>query len=135
MKGVSSVIETVLTAAATILFLVYLVEALDHFSDRVVDERTTIAMSIDSQKVINSILLARREIGNGQAKFYLSLSDVSYEMTIQDGFLITRNRNHLTNTSLFNMNSYITFSGKIINSRKLKPYIISSGNQIILGVE
>ncbi len=135
MKGVSSVIETVLTAAATILFLVYLVEALNDFSDRVVNERMRVAMSIDSQKVINAILLARREVRDGQAKFYVSLSDINYEMSVQDGALITKNRNHLTNTSIFNMDSYLTFSGKIINSKNQKPYVISSGNQIILGVE
>ena len=135
MKGVSSVIETVLIAAATLLFLVYLVEALNSFSDRVVNERTRVAMSIDSQKIINAILLARREIGSGQAKFYVSLSEINYEMFIQGGNLIARNRNHLTNTSLFNMDSYLTFSGKIVNSKNQKPYVISSGNQITLGVE
>ena len=135
MKGVSSVIETVLIAAATVLFLAYLVGALNDFSTRVVSERTRVAMIVDSQKVINSILLARREIGSDQARFYLSLSDVSYEMSVQNGYLIARNRDHTTNTSLFNLDSYLTFSGKIINSKGQKPYIISSGSLVTLGVE
>ena len=135
MKGVSPVIETVLIAAAIIIFMVYLVGAFNSFSDTVVRERTRMAMTVDSQKVVNAILLARREIGSGTSKVYLTLADVPYEMEVIGGNIVASTRNMKVNTSVYNMSSYVTFSGKIINAKGQKPYIISSGDTISFGVE
>lgn len=135
MKGVSPVIETVLIAAAIIVFMVYLVGAFNSFSDTVVRERTRMAMTVDSQKVVNAILLARREIGSGTSKVYLTLADVPYEMEVIGGNIVASTRNMKVNTSVYNMSSYVTFSGKIINAKGQKPYIISSGDTISFGVE
>jgi len=135
MKGISPVIETVLIAAATVLFMVYLVGAFNDFSDTVVRERTRMAMSVDSQKVINAILLARREIGEGTAKIYLSLADVPYDMEVIDGTLVAKSRNMKVNSTMFNMSSYLTFTGTLVNSKGQRPYVISSGNQITFGVD
>jgi hypothetical protein len=137
MKGVSPVIETVLMAAAIVIFLVYLMGAFNDFTTRVGNERTRSALVIDSQKVAHAILLSRREVGAGTAKFYLDLADVPSEIRVQDGYIIARTQNGLVkvNTSLYNMDSYVTFTGKIVNSKGLKPYVASSGNAITLGVE
>ncbi|MBR9689652.1 MAG: hypothetical protein GOV01_02005 [Candidatus Altiarchaeota archaeon] len=135
MKGVSSVIETVLMAAAVILFMVYIMGAFSAFTDRVVSERTRTALNIDSQKVVNAILLARREIGSGTSKFYIELADVPSEINVEAGHVIAKTRTTTVNTSIFNMDSYVTFTGTIINSRGKKPYIQSSGNTITLGAE
>ena len=135
MKGLSSIIDTVLIAAATLLFMMGLINVLNDFTTRVSTERTRAALVIDSQKVINSILLARREIGDGNAKFFVSLADFPYDLYVQNGYLIAKSSEHTINTSLFNMANYITFNGKIKNSKGQKPYIISSGNTITFGVE
>lgn len=135
MKGVSAVIETVLIAAATVIFLVYLLGAMNDFANRISGERIRNALSIDSQKVINAVLLARKSAENGEAKFYLPLSDLSYEMYVEDGRLITKSRSVTLNTSIFNMDSYVTFTGHIINSKEKRPYITCSGDTVTMGTE
>ena len=137
MKGVSPVVETVLMAAAIVIFLVYLMGAFNDFTSRIGSERMRNALVIDSHKVAHAVLLARREVGAGTAKFYLELADVPSEIKIQDGYIIARTQSGLTsvNTSLYNLDSYVSFTGKIVNSKGLKPYVASSGNTITLGVE
>lgn len=135
MKGISPVIETVLIAAATVIFLVYLTGAFNDFSERVLRERTRVAMALDSQKVVNAILLARRELGTGTSKIYLTLVDTPYEMEVSGGYLVASSRRHEIKTPIYNLDSYVTFSGTIANSRGKKPYIISSGDTVTLGSE
>ena len=137
MKGVSPVVETVLMAAAIILFLIYLVGAFNDFTTLVGNERTRTALAVDSSKVTHAILLARREVGAGSSKFYLELADIPSEIKVQGGRIIAKTRNGLikVNTSLYNMDSYVNFTGKIINAKGLKPYVSSSGDTITLGVE
>lgn len=137
MKGVSPVIETVLMAAAIVIFLVYLMGAFNDFTERIGNERTRTALVIDSHKVAHAVLLARREVGAGSAKFYLDLAGLPSEIKVQDGYIIAKTQNGLTrvNTSLYNLDSYVTFTGKIVNSRGMKPYVSSSGDTITLGVE
>ncbi len=135
MRGVVPAVETVLLAAAIVIFMVYLVDALNDFVDRVSTERAKAAMEIDAQKAINTILLARREIGQGSAKFYIDLSDIPYEMKVSGGNLVLKSRNARVNATLFGMDAYVTFQGKIVNAKGQRPYIYSSGNSITLGVE
>jgi outer membrane receptor for monomeric catechols len=135
MKGVSPVIETVLMAAAIVVFLIYFMGAFNDFTVRVASERTRMALVIDSQKVVHAILLARREVGAGESKFYVELADVPSTMEVRDGRLITSTRAMTVNTSLYNMDSYVTFTGEIVNTKGKKPYIASSGDTITLGVE
>jgi hypothetical protein len=135
VKGVSAVIETVLIAGATVIFLVYLMGALNDFTSRISGERIRNALSIDSQKVINAILLARKATQSGEAKFHIPLSDIQYEMYEEDGRLITKSRSVTLNTSIFSMDSYVTFTGHIINSKEKRPYITCSGDTVTMGTE
>ena len=135
VKGLSPVIETVLMAAAVIIFLVYLMGAFGTFTERVVKERTRNALDIDAQKVINAVLLARREVGAGDAKFYIKLADLPSEITITNGYLIAKTRTLSVNKTIFNLDSYVSFQGTIVNTQGKRPYIESSGNVITLGVE
>lgn len=135
MKGVSAVIETVLMAAATIIFLVYLMGAFNNFTTIVMRERTRTALLIDSYKVAHAILLARKEVGTGNSKFYLDLADIPSEITIQDGYILASTRTMSVNTSFYGMDSYVSFTGKIVNSKSMKPYVSSSGNTVTLGVD
>lgn len=135
MKGVSPVIETVLMAAAVIIFLVYLMGAFNDFTQRVSTERTRTALTIDSQKVIHSIILSRKELRGGSSKFYLDLADIPSEISIKDGYVIAKTRSISVNTSIYNLDSYVTFQGRIKNTKSRRPFISSSGNMVTLGVE
>ncbi|MBR9680874.1 MAG: hypothetical protein GOU98_03565 [Candidatus Altiarchaeota archaeon] len=135
MKGVSSVIETVLMAAAVITFLVYLMGAFGTFTEMVVGERTRTALNIDAQKVINAVLLARREVGAGDSKFYIDLADLPSEIEIKNGHVIARTRTISVNKTIFNLDSYVSFQGVIVNTQGKRPFIRSSGDVVTLGVE
>ena len=135
VKGVAPAIETVLLAAAIVVFMVYLVDAFNQFIDRVSSERAKVAMEIDASKVINTIILARKELGQGSSKFYIDLSDIAYDMYVKDGRLIVKSKRTTVNKTLYGLDTYVSFSGKIINSKGQKPYVYSSGNSITLGVE
>lgn len=135
MKGISPVIETVLMAAAVIIFLVYLMGAFSTFTNRVVSERVRTALDIDAQKVINAVLLARHEVGAGESKFYLSLADLPSKIEVVDGHVIAKTRTITVNRTIFNIDSYVNFVGNIVNSKGKKPYIKSSGDTITLGVD
>jgi len=134
-RGVSPVIETVLMAAAIVIFMVYLMGAFGDFVERVSHERARNALVIDSHKVAHAILLSRREVGAGQSKLYLDLAELPSEIEIKNGYVIASTRSQTVNTSIYNMDSYVNFQGKIVNSREQRPYVSSSGNTITLGAE
>lgn len=134
-KGVSPVIETVLMAAAVVIFMVYLMGAFGDFVERISRERARNALVIDSHKVAHAILLARREVGAGQSKFYLDLADMPSEIEVSDGRIIASTRTQTVNTSIYNMDSYVDFQGKIVNSEGLRPYVSCSGDTVTLGAE
>ncbi|MBR9679745.1 MAG: hypothetical protein GOU99_01690 [Candidatus Altiarchaeota archaeon] len=137
MKGASMIIETILLAAAIILFLVALVSAFNTMTEKFTRERIQQALYLDAQRTAYSILLARDIAGdNGEATVYPEMTrGLQPEIWVQDGDIKARKGSITVSLSIYGIDSYVDISGRIKGTRIQQPFVRATSGAIELGVE
>lgn len=131
------IIETILLAAAIILFLVALVSTFNTMTEKFTRERVQQALYLDAQRTAYSILLARDIAGSsGEATVYPEMtSGLRPEIWVQDGDIKARTGTITVSLSLYGLDSYVDISGRIKGTRVQKPYVKATSGAVELGVE
>ena len=137
MKGAALIIETILLAAAIILFLIALISTFNRMTTDFTRERIRHALRLDAEKVAYSILMARDLAGeSGEATVYPELTaNLQPTIWVEGGYLRAKAGGVQTRISLYGLDSYVQISGRIKGTRIQKPYVRASSGAIQLGVE
>jgi len=138
MRGVSPVIESVLLAAAVILFMLGIVGALNSFLTTVTEQKLKNTLRIDGEKLGYAILLAKKmgEEASGEVKIYVELADVPEEIEVKEGGVYVRSGDEVVRVPIYGVEAYVNSThNRITNAQGYHPYVLYSNGEIRLGVE
>ncbi len=138
MRGVTSVVESVLLAAAVILFIVGISGGLNDFITTVTEQRLKNSLKIDGEKVAYAILLAKKigGEGSGEVKIYLDLASIPEYITVNDENVVVKSGTTEVEVPLYGAGRYVNTSFRTItNAKGYDPYVLYADGTIKLGVE
>ena len=135
MKGVSSVLESVLLAGAVITFMMFIAGAFNDLIDIITDDKIRNSLEIDSNKVAYAIIFTYTHgLREGTTILKLDLANIPEEIWFDDG-VRGKSGNRRVLVGLHGLEDYVNVSGRIVNTRGFTPYVKYQDGVIYLGVE
>jgi len=138
MKGVSPVIESVLLAAAVIMFMLGIVNGLKNFAEIVSTQKLKNTLKIDGEKIAYTILLAKKigEEGSGEVKIYVDLADIPEVIEVNEDGVVVSSGKEKVKISLHGAERYVNKSyARVTNAEGYKVYVLYSNGEIRLGAD